>query len=293
MKIIMLKGLPGSGKSTWAKEQQKLGSYVRISKDDIRPMLGGYSSRREKEVIRIRNRLIEEAIGIRRSVIIDDTNLNPIHERTLSQIAKKLGVKFEINDSFLKISPEECIQRDLHRGEKAVGASVIWDMYYKWVAPESRATLEANFEKPRCVIVDVDGTLAHNTSGRSFYDFTKVDKDTPDPFVSCMVDALFNYGQERNGERYPRIIIVSGREETCREETENWLDKNFIPYDELYMRKAEDNRADAIVKKEIYDNYIKDRYAVLGVIDDRPVVCRMWRSLGFRVAQVGNPYTEF
>lgn len=293
MKIIMLKGLPASGKSTWAKEQQKQGSFVRISKDEIRPMLGGYSPRREKEVIRIRNRLIEEAIGIRRSVIVDDTNLNPIHERSISQLAKKLGVKFEINDSFLQVSPEECIERDLHRGEKSVGASVIWEMYYKWLAPQNLKYLEQDFEKPRCVIVDIDGTLAHNTSGRSFYSYEQISKDTPDPFVTCMVDALYHYGVEQSGERYPKIIIVSGREDSCREETEAWLDKNFIPFDEFYMRKADDHRPDTIVKREIYENHIKDRYAVLGVIDDRPVVCRMWRSLGFRVAQVGNPYTEF
>ena len=182
---------------------------------------------------------------------------------------------------------------DLHRGDKAVGADVIWDMYYKWLCPQNLKYLEQNFDKPRCVLVDVDGTLALNTSKRSFYDLSQVGKDTPDPFVSCMVDALYNYGQDQNGAKYPTIIILSGREDTCRTETENWLDKNFIPYDKLYMRKAGDNRADEIIKEEMYHEYIEPNYAVLGVVDDRPRVARMWRSLGFRVAQVGNPYLEF
>ena len=36
MKIIMLKGLPASGKSTWAKERALEGNYLIISKDEIR-----------------------------------------------------------------------------------------------------------------------------------------------------------------------------------------------------------------------------------------------------------------
>ena len=50
MKIIMLKGLPASGKSTWARERQKEGgNFLVISKDEIRKMFGGYKPSREKE----------------------------------------------------------------------------------------------------------------------------------------------------------------------------------------------------------------------------------------------------
>lgn len=279
--------------TSWAKEQVKNGNYMVVSKDEIRKMFGGYSRRREKEVLRIRNELIRQGIQLRRNVIVDDTNLHPKHERYLKQLATELGAKFEINDSFLEISPEECIKRDLHRGEKAVGASVIWDMFYTWVAPNPQAKLNQDFEKPRCVLVDLDGTLAINVSDRSFYDLTQVGKDAADPFVSCVVDALYNYGIEQNGEPYPKIIILSGREDSCRAETEKWLDKNMIPYDALYMRKAGDKRPDEIVKEEIYHEQIEPNYAVLGVIDDRPAVCTQWRKLGLRVAQVGNPYVEF
>lgn len=289
----MLKGLPASGKSTWAQEQLKKGSFIRISKDDLRPMLGSYSQRKEKEVLRIRNLLIEFGISQKHNVIVDDTNLNPVHERTLRQLANKLGAKFEINDSFLDISPEECIERDLHRGEKAVGASVIWDMYYRWLVPSTTKLLDHDFKLPRCVLVDIDGTLALNTSNRSFYDFTKVGKDTPDPFVSCLVDALYNYGLEQSGDRYPYIILMSGREESCREQTEEWLDKHFIPYDKLLMRAEGDRRPDFLVKRELFENNIRDKYAVLGVVDDRPQCVRLWQGLGLRVANMGKWGVEF
>lgn len=287
-KIIFLKGLPASGKSTWAKAELEKGNFLRVNKDDIRSgMLGGYSKRKEKDVIRIRNELICLGIKLGKNIIVDDTNLNPTHERTVRGIAKELNVGFEVNDSFLEVSPDECVKRDLNR-PNSVGESVIWQMYEQYIKKNPITVLDENFEKRRCVIFDVDGTLAHNLSGRSFYDLTKVDKDTPDPFLSVIADAL-----DETEAYYLDIVIVSGREETCRAETEAWLAKNMIPYQALYMRKAGDNRDDVIVKEEIYHEHIENNYAVLGVFDDRPKVCRMWRSLGFNVAQMGNPRIEF
>ena len=294
MKIIMLKGLPASGKSSWAREQQAQGgNYFVVSKDEIRKMFGGYSPKREKDVLRIRNELIRTGIALKRNIIVDDTNLNPKHERFLKQLSKELGVKFELNDDFMEVPPEECIKRDLHRGEKAVGADVIWDMYFTWVAPNPIRKLNTEFDKPRCVICDIDGTLALNLGGRSFYDLSRVHEDVADPFISCIVDALYNYGTEINEDRYPYIVVVSGREDYSREATENWLKQYGIPYDEIYMRETGDKRSDTIVKREIYENFIEPKYAVLGVLDDRPGVCNMWRKLGLRVAQVGNPYINF
>lgn len=287
-KIIFLKGLPASGKSTWAKEQIANGNYMRVSKDDIREnILGPWTKRKEKEVVRVRNELIRLGIKLGKNVIVDDTNLNPTHERALRTLAKEAGADFEVNDTFLSVSPEECIKRDLKR-PISVGESVIWSMYTQYVCPNQVKLLNAKWSKRRCIIVDIDGTLAHNLSGRNIYDLSRVKDDTPDPFVTCVVDAInetFPY--------YVDIIIVSGREETSRQVTEEWLDKNTIPYKKFYMRREGDKRDDTIVKEEIYHEFIEPNYAVLGVFDDRPKVCRMWRKLGLNVAQMGNPHIEF
>lgn len=294
MKIIMLKGLPASGKSTWAKERALEGNYLVISKDEIRKMFGGkWTPKKEKDVLYIRNNLTKLGIQMKKNIIIDDTNLNPKHERYFKQLAKDLKVKFEINDSFLEVSPEECIRRDLHRGEKAVGSSVIWDMYYRWIVPHPTKQLNQSFEKPRAILCDLDGTLALNLEGRSFYDMERVDEDTLDPFTGCILDALANYGVEASGDPYPSIILVSGRNESAREKTEKWLQNNMIPYDKLYMRQDEDNRPDEVIKEEIYHQFIEPNYAVLGIFDDRYSVCNLWRRLGLRVAQLGNPYIVF
>jgi len=65
----------------------------------------------------------------------------------------------------------------------------------------------------------------------------------------------------------------------CEQETKKRLNENKIPRDELHMRKTDDVRKDSVVKKELYDEFIKDKYNVRFVIDDRPQVVRMRREL--------------
>jgi hypothetical protein len=52
------------------------------------------------------------------------------------------------------------------------------------------------------------------------------------------------------------------------------------------MRGNDDNRCDSIVKEEIYNEYIKDKYNVLAVFDDRDRVVDMWRRIGLPTYQV-------
>lgn len=290
-KIIMLKGLPASGKTTWAKEKiNENGNFIRVNKDDIREsILGKWSPKKEKTVISIRNALIRAGIGLGKNVIVDDTNFNPKHEQYLKNLAQELGVTFEVNDSFLKVPVEECVERDMKR-PNPVGYKVIYNMYYDFIYQDpSKKIVNSTSKKRRCVICDIDGTLAHNYSGRNIYDFTKVKDDTPDPLVCAVLDGL----DSTFSVDYLDIIIVSGREDSCRKETEEWLYHNMIPYKALYMRKSGDKRDDAIVKEEIYKEFIEPEYCVLGVIDDRNKVVRMWERLGLKVMKVGGLYNEF
>lgn len=74
------------------------------------------------------------------------------------------------------------------------------------------------------------------------------------------------------------IIILSGREERWRPQTERWLKRHGISYDALFLRRSGDRRKDTIVKREIYDAEIAGRYAVRVVFEDRDQVVRMWRD---------------
>ena len=73
---------------------------------------------------------------------------------------------------------------------------------------------------------------------------------------------------------------------SVREDTEYWLDFHNVPYDELIMRKDKDFRPDNEAKKDLYEEYIKDKFEIEFVLDDRDRVVKMWRELGLRVLQV-------
>ena len=89
-----------------------------------------------------------------------------------------------------------------------------------------------------------------------------------------------------------KMIIVSGRSDEYKEQTEEWLRKNQLFYDAIYMRKANDSRDDAIVKAEFADE-IEKHYNILGVFDDRLKVVRMWQERGIFVFDVGQGASDF
>ena len=88
------------------------------------------------------------------------------------------------------------------------------------------------------------------------------------------------------------ILILSGREDSCRKETEDWLNK-IIRYGGLFMRNAGDKEVIILLNVSCNEAHIKDKYNVLGVFDDRQSVCRLWYELGLPLFRVGNPNSCF
>jgi len=299
--VTLTIGLPGSGKTTWAKNEEeygivnygRLGSrrYVEnICKDDLRKE---FPKANEKEIIKTRNERTRDCLNNNISVIWSDTNLNPIHKKTAEAIAKEYDAEVVIKD-FTDVPIETCIKRDLMRLE-SVGKDVIMEMYYKWLCPKEVNIIPDLME--RCYIVDIDGTVATTTT-RSHYDYTPEAILTDAP--RCNVIQLLKYitePEKDNEDAYSsvgysgcKLIFVSGRKDSCKDATIQWLNNNGLYPDELHMRATGDDRNDAIVKKEIYDNHIKGKYNVLGVFDDRPRVIRMWEKEGLTVFNVGKGY---
>ncbi|WP_309737925.1 hypothetical protein, partial [Chamaesiphon sp. OTE_20_metabat_361] len=136
---------------------------------------------------------------------------------------------------------------------------------------------------PNCYLVDIDGTLAINHT-RSPFAWDRVNEDAVNLAIATTIEKL---GRDTH------IILLSGRSSVCYDLTVAWLKQHNINYKELLMRAANDQRPDDILKSELYYFHIRDRYNVIGVIDDRPKVCRMWRGLGLSVFQVGNSDYEF
>ncbi|MEV4129030.1 polynucleotide kinase [Nocardia sp. NPDC049707] len=152
---------------------------------------------------------------------------------------------------------------------------------WKRVEPKFRLDIEPYRPPdigPYAYIWDIDGTVAHMT-GCSPYDYSRVSEDEPDPYVR----ALFWDIQE--AQPMIRRLFVSGRSDDCRNVTAKWLPSKGFNSDELFMCKAGDDRDDAVVKLEIFNEHIRDNYNVLGVFDDRDRVVSMWRRLGLKCFQ--------
>lgn len=283
-KLLMLKGLPASGKSTYAKELAAKGNYVRVNKDDLRAMLhaGKFGKANEQQVLRIRDAIIADALASKQNVVVDDTNFAPEHETRFKQLAKNYGAEF--HSKFFEIDPAIAIERDLNR-PVSVGAGVIMRMYNQYLAPKQAIYIPPT-GKPPAIIVDVDGTLAHGIHGngreghRKPFEWGKVGDDTLDEAVKEIVNNYADRGYE--------IIVVTGRDGVAYEATSDWLTKHGIKFNHLFARAVGDNRNDAIFKKEIFDNHIKDNFNIKLVLDDRDRVVKMWRNLGLKVLQVAE-----
>ena len=276
--LLVLKGLPASGKSTYANELIDFndGRYKRVNKDSLRAMIdnGHWSKLREKIIIETEEVLVRKFLSQGYNVIVDDTNFG--WEDKWKQVAGECGATFHTKE--FSVYPEECVRRDALRGEKSVGADVIWKMYRKYVQPLIKKPVILP-ELPNAYIFDIDGTLAI-MKDRSPFDWSRVGEDDINKDVARCLAHLQSNGAQ--------IIILSGRDAVCKEETMKWLNKWFVSYDHLWMRAEGDNRKDDIVKKELYENNIAGKFNVYGVFDDRNQVVSLWRSLGLTCFQVAE-----
>jgi predicted kinase len=132
--LILLQGLPGSGKTTWARQHCIENFWFRrVSKDDIRAMIGGeYSKPNEDTVIEIRNRIVDLLLDEDYSVVVDDTNLNTRHRVKLQNLCSKYGAEYRVMTFDTPL--DECIARDAQRPQP-VGEAVIRKMDEQWHGP--------------------------------------------------------------------------------------------------------------------------------------------------------------
>ena len=133
--LILTKGLPASGKSTWARQYiEQHPQTANLTKDDLRLQLADYETR-EAQVIRVRDVLTHHYLSSGYSVIWSDTNLNPIHEATAIALAQEYQAEVKIQD-FTTIDRQECIRRDRLR-PNPVGEAVINQMYEQYLSPSA------------------------------------------------------------------------------------------------------------------------------------------------------------
>lgn len=290
--VLILKGLPGSGKSTYAKQlvTDKPNVWKRINKDDMRAMFdnGHFSKGNEKFVLRMRDLFIHQALLDGKSVVSDDTNLHARHETRIRQVVdeycKETGHEVKVEVKLIDTPLEECIKRDLKR-MASVGEKVIREAYNKYfLKRDDRGPnyVAQDSTLPKAIICDLDGTLA--ILKRNPFDASTCENDELNKPVYDVVKSYHEKGHQ--------VILVSGRMDTYKPQTLKWLDKHQIPYDKLIMRREKDMRKDAVIKREIYEDQIKPKFYVEFVLDDRNQVVDMWRNdLGLACLQVN--YGDF
>lgn len=144
-KIILCRGIQGSGKTTWAKQWvlEDPEHRVRFNNDDIRNMLGKYwVPSREGLVKDLKDLFLWKAMSYRFDIVIDNMNLNPkeleYYERVLNDwntaneyAPTAIGPKYELEIKNFFIPLQDCIERDSKR-PNPIGEEVIKATYEKY-----------------------------------------------------------------------------------------------------------------------------------------------------------------
>ena len=289
LELVINRGVPGSGKSTFAKAWVTAGqNRARSNRDDIRFQTYGtfFGSPIDENVVTlIQHAGIEAALKAGVSVIVDDCNIEMKYIKALTALGYKNGANVRIQQHDVPV--EVAIERNNNRDRK-VPDEVIRKMGKRMkdlgaiVLPEKPANLIqyiANQNARKAIMVDVDGTIAemHN---RGPFDWKSVGNDLP---IQSVIDVVNLYANEGYA-----IIIMSGRDSVCKQETMDWLDKHNVFWDDIFMRPERDARKDSIVKYELFNENVRDEYDVQFVLDDRNQVVEMWRSIGLKVFQVAE-----
>jgi predicted kinase len=316
--LTITRGVPGCGKTTYAQKwvQDDTRNRSRLNRDDLRETMHGgshgYPRELEDAVTVAHHAAVTALLLAGRDVITDDMNLSNKQVKAWMELARAAGADFDIVD-LTNVPVETCIERDAARGNlggHSVGAEYITQKHQQFIKgrayPLPRPELKdpelqeigrryaVPLGKPKAVLVDLDGTMAL-MNGRGPFDWHRVGEDLANEtvmrIVAMLADVNTYYEEIGDEEDMVEIIFMSGRDEVCRRETQDWLVKHGFSYTyPLFMRPSlpdgVNQPKDSIVKLALFDEHIRDNYEVVAVFDDRDQVVEMWRSIGLTCLQV-------
>ena len=146
--------------------------------------------------------------------------------------------------------------------------------------------------KRKTVIVDIDGTIADVSKRVHYLSGDSSEKDWDAFYGACDTDTpigpVLNLVKKLNF--YHRIVFCTGRRETEREKTMEWLKKHYfeIDTDDLLMRKNGDFRHDVFVKPELLAKAKISLDDIAFVLEDRNSMVNHWRKMGLTYLQVAE-----
>lgn len=130
--------------------------------------------------------------------------------------------------------------------------------------------------KPKALLVDVDGTLALNVTGRPWRGPGFEDRLHEDELNVPVRDFLVAAMQHRF--MADTVVFMTGRAEAGRSATERWLWKHLMIPGPLFMRPEGNHRDDVVVKKELYEEHVQPNYDVVLALEDKPEIVDLWRN---------------
>lgn len=137
----------------------------------------------------------------------------------------------------------------------------------------------SNYMKNKpAIIVDLDGTLA-DLGNRNPYDASNCQQDKVNLILLTIAKLIATYEHE--------ILIVTGRKEIFKKETEQWLRDNQVQYERLFMRTNDDDRTQTEFKEEVLAG-IEKEYRVILAFEDSWRVAEMYRAHGIPCWQVNH-----
>lgn len=306
-KVILTKGVPASGKSTWAKEQVRKDPFrtCRINRDDLREMMSNYTISNENEelVTSVRNHAICAALKKGYStVIVDETNLDKRAFSKMVSLIKKLNINCEIIEKPFYISFDEAVKRNAAR-DRVVPDNIMKKMWSRsgerrfkgyegrsetilaneWSEDSTLSKTLADDTLPKCILVDLDGTISlFNKPGENHYPFahernpynaSTCNYDSPNMPVIKTVELFYDAGY--------KIIFCSGREDRYKPQTQEFL-KAYLREDvefSLYMRQTGDTRKDSVIKEQILKQNVAGKFSVFFALDDRNMIVDHYRNV--------------
>lgn len=297
-KLIVLIGVSGSGKSTFAKKLNGETSFPIVNRDKIREMMFGYNESTiseyynkkdlgtfEKKVTKTQKEIIKSFLKENNGVIIDNTHLKMSYINALKKDFYYCDIEFiPIEESF-----EVCLERDQLRTRKVGGSVIKKQLIELNILKKIFDFKPYHFNKPiiqqnngleKAIIFDCDGTLCIH-DGRGAFEYYKCSTD----LLCDKTYATYLSFKEKGF----KIIVCTGREdkENVKNDTLEWLKKYNVQFDEFHIRPNGDLRPDYMIKEEMWLD-ISKRYDIFLLIDDRTQVVDHARILGLKVFQVAD-----
>lgn len=284
--LILLVGPPGSGKSSYCSTYPL---HFRISQDD---------QGREGHM-----KLFQDCLEMGSDIIVDRMGFSKEQRNRYLVPAKEQGYTTKI--VVLHVPQATCYSRCVARQghptiqDAKTASKAIHGFFKKYERVEDNEAdvverLGWDGPKETAIVSDLDGTLANIEHRLHFVrgtdDITERKKDWKSFFNASGDDTVYTWCAEilwAMQDKY-RIIIVTARPDEYKAATTDWLQKNDIVYDAIYMRQRDDFRHDSIAKEIILDYELKTRYNILFCLDDRSSVVQLWRKHGLVALQCAN-----